>query len=51
MDSAEVHATELQDLLPYVRHGGHADGVDQGLVEVESEQVAIVFVPGLRSAA
>lgn len=43
MDPAEVPAADLQDLLADVRCGGHADGVDEGLVEVEAEQVAVVF--------
>jgi hypothetical protein len=40
---AEVLTTDLQDLLPHISRGGYADGVDEGLVEVQAEQIAVVF--------
>ena len=43
VDPAHVLATDLQDLLADVRCRGHADRIAEGLVQMESEQVAAVL--------
>jgi hypothetical protein len=43
VDSAEILAADLQDLLTNVRRRCHADRVDDDLVEVEVKQVAVVL--------
>jgi hypothetical protein len=43
VDPAEILTTHLQDLLADITSGGHAYGVDESLVKVEAEQVAVVL--------